>query len=478
MSKLSLLLFGLAIILAMCASVDASVAVSGRSLMVNGKPWFAKGVNYGVVPVGQTIGSFNGKSWDWQSTPGVYKRDLPLMQEMGVNTLRIYGWRNSMNHNAFLDECLAKGIHVTIGWTFNFNLFGSSAGRAKMRTDVVNMVKNHAKHPAVLMWAVGNELNASGRGYQSNVWNFIGELRDLIHKTEKAMGTWHPVGSPVADGSNLMGLIKNANSKVDVWMVQLYKGKSFYDFFSKYGATSNKPLFVTEFGVDSYNGAGTSSGESAQRDWNAALWKEIVSNSKIVSGGYVFSFVDSWAKCPGMSKKNHELCPKAAGKRFPGGSVNEEYFGMMAISNSETRSSGVDTLRKKAIFEEFKKLYNKEVTINRLAKIDDELIPMEGFEVEEPIEGMSPVYDGEQDYSDGHKTTSIVIGVVVPGVALIALSAVIGLVIVKKRRSTARQNEGNEIDLSTNPSQAELLKTTPSQAEMSPSRSDSVSSEV
>lgn len=45
-----------------------------------------------------------------------------------------------------------------------------------MKTDLVNMINNHASHPAILMWTIGNELNLNN-GYQPEVWDFVKELK-------------------------------------------------------------------------------------------------------------------------------------------------------------------------------------------------------------------------------------------------------------------------------------------------------------
>lgn len=88
------------------------------------------------------------------------------------------------------------------------------------------MVQTCNNHPAILAWAVGNELN-NPNGYNSAVWSFVGTLKNLIHQTESP--DWHPVGSPIADGFQLMTIVANASSSVDIWMLQIYR--FFFCFF-------------------------------------------------------------------------------------------------------------------------------------------------------------------------------------------------------------------------------------------------------
>lgn len=134
-------------------------------------------------------------------SPPVYNRDLPLLQEMNANAIRLYGWMNAVSHQAFLDAAYQRGILVVVAYRWNWNLYSSggesrirrklmeaATGQQQMRDEVVTMVQNCATHPAgtnsifpiltyvVFMWSIGNELNL-GRGYQTDVWDFIASLK-------------------------------------------------------------------------------------------------------------------------------------------------------------------------------------------------------------------------------------------------------------------------------------------------------------
>jgi hypothetical protein len=51
--------------------------------------------------------------------------------------------------------------------------------------------------------------------------------------------------------------------------VQLYRGRTFYSWWTDYAAASTLPMLITEFGVDSYHsGVSTAQGEKEQADWN------------------------------------------------------------------------------------------------------------------------------------------------------------------------------------------------------------------
>ena len=75
--------FFLLILLVACASVPSSnidkVIITERSIVLNGEPYFIKGICYHPVPVGEIKRNFEN-----------IDQDLELMIEAGINTIRFY----------------------------------------------------------------------------------------------------------------------------------------------------------------------------------------------------------------------------------------------------------------------------------------------------------------------------------------------------------------------------------------------------
>eukprot|EP01118_Nematostelium_gracile_P005222 TRINITY_DN1633_c0_g1_i2.p1 TRINITY_DN1633_c0_g1~~TRINITY_DN1633_c0_g1_i2.p1 ORF type:complete len:402 (-),score=100.87 TRINITY_DN1633_c0_g1_i2:82-1287(-) len=329
--------------------VNAQITINGRNFLVNGQKLTWRGVAYGMTPLGQWPDSKDAAAaWDWVTSPSLFDRDLQNLQEMNANLIRVYNIRYNVRHDAFLDACAKAGVYVILSYQWKWDQF-SANNLAAMRTDVTNLVLNHANHSAVLGWCVGNELNLN-RAFDVNVWNFVKELKDLVHSTESRIGApWHPVTSPFADGSSLWNLVANYSSSFDFFTAQLYKGDSFWDFFTLTKRHAQKPMLITEFGADSYvEGKSTSQGETDQAVWNSKLWTEINNNLDAVMGGVIFQYADGWYKCAGDGLARHDLCPVNA--NMPGGQTNEEYFGIFAFVNTVKTSDGNDTLRAKATY--------------------------------------------------------------------------------------------------------------------------------
>jgi beta-galactosidase/beta-glucuronidase len=92
----------------------------------------------------------------------IYERDLPLLRQMGVNTIRLPGWTNDANHTDFLDKAYNNGdkpIYVIVTFRIDPTLYpdiSTPVARAKIRADFRAMVAAYKNHPAVLIWSIGD----------------------------------------------------------------------------------------------------------------------------------------------------------------------------------------------------------------------------------------------------------------------------------------------------------------------------------
>ena len=103
---------------AMPSALDTAVLrASNRTLERQGQPFFVRGVTYSPSPIGvdvsQAASAVDFFSSDKELT---WRRDLPLMHAMGVNTVRVYTLELSGNHMAFLDFAHSLNITVLAGF--------------------------------------------------------------------------------------------------------------------------------------------------------------------------------------------------------------------------------------------------------------------------------------------------------------------------------------------------------------------------
>lgn len=326
------------------------VTVNGRKLMVNGNPFTVKGVGYSPVPIGidpETTSPYGDYfTSDYNS---IYDRDLPLLGDMGTNTIHLWSWNNIGDHLDFLDKAYNGGvapIYVIAGFWINpdLNIDPNSPDnvRENLKADFREMVAVHKNHPAILMWAIGNELN-SPLMYGSKLNDIFSLINEMAAEAHQEEGTnYHPVTTSLYD-SDLVSTISTYDSLVpslDIWSANIYRGNTFGTLFNDYKALSQKPLAILEYGIDAFdNDHGNEYekiGTPYQADYTEALWKEIAANSDTCVGGSIMAYSDEWYKgeystdpgCPDNDPAYHSTCGYPASSH-PDGYCNEEWLGIM-----------------------------------------------------------------------------------------------------------------------------------------------------
>lgn len=348
-----------------------------RRLLIDGNDFLIRGVGYSPSPIGVDP-EVTAPYGDYYTTDysAIYTRDLPLIRKMGANTIRLWGWNNAADHTAFLDAAYNQGvkpIYVIVSfWIGGGQNLTDPATRERLVNDFQQMVARHKNHPAVLMWMVGNELNAPWMyGNTDALFTLVNEMAKAAHAEEGA--AYHPVTTPLAD-VNLITTIQLRDEIVpdlDAWSVQMYRGKSFGSFFQEYQASSDKPLLVSEYGIDAYDDTRADEyenfGEAHQAVYAAALWKEIEACTVCV-GGSIMAYSDEWWKgkhgqtgsghtdCPENNPAAHSACGYANASH-PDGYANEEWWGMMrAVKNG----SQPDRMQPREVYSTLQSLWVKE----------------------------------------------------------------------------------------------------------------------
>lgn len=205
--------------------------------------FFAKGVNYEPTQIGGSANAspYNDLFFDTgvETWSGLWKRDLPIMRAVGVNTLRTYGWWKwepafysgdaifgywsdldfttgdstgpytsptnagdvlypHNTHETFLDKCWNNGnspIFVWIGISINNgaqfqNPAAFPADQASARQFALYTAQwaaqKYGNHPAVIGFVIGNEQNqnagggATGTTPTSDFWAFQNQMNALV----------------------------------------------------------------------------------------------------------------------------------------------------------------------------------------------------------------------------------------------------------------------------------------------------------
>ena len=353
----------------------SNIATSGRQLTMNSAPFLVKGVVYSPVPIGadpETMPPYG--DYFTSDYSNIYSRDLPLLRQMGANAVSISSWGGSADHRDFLDKAYNAGtdsIYVIAGFWINpgQDIDPASANnvRGQIKANFRRMVATHKNHPAILMWAIGNNLNDSSLygGDLNNLFSLIDEMAAEAHAEEGA--GFHPVTAALTD-SALISTISTYNSAVpslDLWGVNVYRGNSFGTLFSDYQAVSSKPLAVLEYGIDSFDDVNGDEyekiGTPYQATYAAALWNEIQSNANVCVGGIIMEYSDEWwqgkystdSACQDNDPAVHSDCGQAMASS-PDGYDNAEWWGIM---RPRLNTSGADIMEPRAVYYTLRNLW-------------------------------------------------------------------------------------------------------------------------
>lgn len=314
-----LILFGIftAMLFSCSLQKESGVTISGRTIEVNGAPYFIKGVCYHPVPKGSDQRSFENLT-----------EDLALMNEAGINTIRFY---SPVDDARVLDEIYEAGIKVIMGFGYNQNgyfdiLSGSFA----------DYIQKYKSHPAILFWEMGNEYNYHPEWFDGdlkNWYNALNEAAKRAHQIDDA----HPVAT--AHGELPDSLALALCPDVDIWGMNVYRWDDPGDLYTQWQQVSDKPMYLSEAGADSYMAKATEkyaegSNEKAQADAVRNILNAVFENKTVGSGVAIFAFADEFWKAGNNDVQDPGgWAPNSSGVPYDG-APNEEYWGILNIDRT------------------------------------------------------------------------------------------------------------------------------------------------
>ncbi|WP_409199912.1 glycoside hydrolase family 2 TIM barrel-domain containing protein [Methanobrevibacter sp. DSM 116169] len=226
-----------------------------------------------------------------------YENDLIKLKAINANTVRTYrplavyesnGQINYEETKILLDRFAEEGITVVVGFDLNKDI----------RTGLYKEYITHfSNHPAILMWSFGNEYN-----YHYHEWISESDWMDTLNEATSVAKQLSPNRiTSVVHGeipSDAQFAKYNNIKNLDLIMLNIYRGQSFGDLFTKWGSSTNdfkQPLIISEFGRSSQSQSGEDT-SSLQSETLKSLWLEVKSNQDYVSaGGFIFELNDeSW----------------------------------------------------------------------------------------------------------------------------------------------------------------------------------------
>lgn len=327
----AVLLLGLAVVLAprMARAEDAAVPpavrvvtdAAGSKLSVDGRDFMVKGMNWDYSPIGQNY------MWSLWSQPdavieAALAREMPLLQDMGVNVVRqyvgipprwvryiyeTYGIYTIVNH-----PCGRYGFTFDGVWTPTVD-YSNPKQRAAITAEVTALVDQFRGVPGMLMWLLGNENNyglswksaevealPQGERDAARARYLYSLFGDIIKSVKEHDGT-RPVA--IANGDlQYIGLIAEECKGLDVLGTNVYRGISAGGLYQEVKDKLGIPIMYTEFGCDAFNAKTMREDQAMQARYLLGQWEEIYEQSAgkgrvgNAIGGCIFQWSDGWWK--------------------------------------------------------------------------------------------------------------------------------------------------------------------------------------
>jgi len=278
------------------APTPNSVRINADGTMtVDGAPFKIHGVAYSPVPVGESVHVTPFGDYFTPDYVYLWSRDLPAIAAAGFNTLRVYGWSSEADHSLFLDACTQYNLRVILTHyvpELDKNAVLTPAIKQSAIDEFVKSIVAVGDHPALLVWSFGNELNGQWMGYKdaadraagcnwgsqycenqqvapgepcfvaqtcmyTELFGFFNDTLAAAHSytTRPLTSTFADVDRMITDSPSMDRIARfdSLLPSFDFYAFQLYRGRSFNDYFTQYAAVTNKPLLVAEYGVDAFN---------------------------------------------------------------------------------------------------------------------------------------------------------------------------------------------------------------------------------
>lgn len=265
-------------------------------LQVDGNPFKVKGVTFGYD---KDVNNYDS-----------YFKDLKFL---GVNTIRL--WATNENTSKLLDVAQAYDVKVMIGiWMRHgrpgmedddrFNYLEDGEGKETMYENAMAVVNRYKDHPAVLMWAIGNEVYLNTATDEEKV--AYSKLLERICSDIKKNDNTHPIAS-VEAWTFGMDWWQQYVPSIDIYGLNSYGPGANYLSSEMEKKNIDKPYIITEFGVTGEwdikeEKNGIKKEPSDQEKYNAITngYNEWIKNKSNCLGVYIFhyssgnSFISPW----------------------------------------------------------------------------------------------------------------------------------------------------------------------------------------
>ena len=361
---------------------------SGHRLKVNGKDFMVNGMNWDYFPIGT---NYNYSLWKQSDDviSAALDAEMELLKNMGVNTVRQYTgvppkWIKYIyeKHGIYtmLNHSFGRyGLTIDGSWVPNTD-YANARTQELLLSEVKSMVTEYKNTPGVLLFLLGNENNYGLFWSGAETENIPVKDRVSTKRAQamykifnkailemKAIDKTHPMA--ICNGDLLfLDIIAKECKDIDILGVNMYRGATFTDAFTRVKNEFDKPLLFTEFGSDAFNAIDNQEDQKSQAYYVVENWKDIYLNAAGLGkaqnsiGGFTFQFSDGWWKF-GQTKNldTHDSNASWSNGGYQSdfvqgqNNMNEEWFGICA--KGPVNSRGLYELYPRAAYYALKEVH-------------------------------------------------------------------------------------------------------------------------
>ena len=248
-------------------------AARGKFFFRGAEKFLFRSVTYGPFAPGDDGTQF--------PRPALVQRDFALMRELGANAIRAF----TVPPSWLLDLALQHGIAVLVGlpWAEHVCFLEDRTVMAQIRDTVRDAVERCQRHPAIFAYLVGNEIPPDVVRWlgPERVRRFVTELAGVVKAVDPqalvSYANFPPTEYLDFDGLDFVS-----------FNVYLHREPDFRRYLLRLqNLAGDKPLVLTEFGVDSIREG--SDGQATMLAWQTRAAFELG-----VAGTSIFSWTDDW----------------------------------------------------------------------------------------------------------------------------------------------------------------------------------------
>ncbi|MBW6533462.1 MAG: hypothetical protein K0B11_00495 [Mariniphaga sp.] len=335
----------------------------GWRLQVDGVPFMVNGMNWDYFPIGT---NFSYSLWN-QPDDFIKKAlddEMSLLKNMNVNAIRVYTgiqpkWITYIYETygiyTMLNHSFGRyGLTLDGAWVANTE-YSDPRTKELLLREVTELAEEYKNTPGLLLYLLGNENNYGLFWGGAETEDIPVEDRESTQRARhmyklfneaaiemKTIDPGHPVS--ICNGDLLfLDIIAEECKDVDIFGINVYRGMSFGDLFTRVKNEYGKPVLLTEFGSDAFNAITMEEAQKEQAMYDVANWKEIYENAAGIGkagnslGGFTFQFSDGWWKfgqTRNLDVHDANASWENGGYAFdhiPGeNNMNEEWFGICA----------------------------------------------------------------------------------------------------------------------------------------------------